>query len=145
MVIKCENLQLHSRGLSYSMYNTGDTYVVTLFRIPGMAHNVFVNEHIVMLADSFTRKRAMHINIAKVIFSVENTTWRYYVCCFPSCRYCRISVLWQKGSRKVWVRYKGLYFLSSFLLLDFLSFYILYHHFYHLDLVFLYHHSIFRP
>ena len=35
MVIKCENLQLHSRGLSYSMYNTGDTYVVTLFRIPG--------------------------------------------------------------------------------------------------------------
>ena len=39
-----------------------------------MAHNVFVNEHIVMLADSFTRKRAMHINIAKVIFSVENTT-----------------------------------------------------------------------
>lgn len=39
-----------------------------------MAHNVFVNEHIVMLADSFARKRAMHINIAKVIFSVENTT-----------------------------------------------------------------------
>lgn len=39
-----------------------------------MAHNVFVNEHIVMLADSFTRTRAMHINIAKVIFSVENTT-----------------------------------------------------------------------
>lgn len=39
-----------------------------------MAHNVFVNEHIVMLADSVTRKRAMHINIAKVIFSVENTT-----------------------------------------------------------------------
>lgn len=39
-----------------------------------MAHNVFVNEHIVILADSFTRKRAMHINIAKVIFSIENTT-----------------------------------------------------------------------
>ena len=40
-----------------------------------MTHNVFVNEHIVMLADSFTRKRAMHINIAKVIFSVENTNF----------------------------------------------------------------------
>ena len=39
-----------------------------------MAHNVFANEHIVMLANSFTRRRAMHINIAKVIFSVENTT-----------------------------------------------------------------------
>ena len=37
MVIKCENLQLHSRGLSYILLNvqTGDTYVVTLFRIPG--------------------------------------------------------------------------------------------------------------
>lgn len=40
-----------------------------------MAHNVFVNEHIVTLADSFARRRAMHINIAKVIFSVENTTF----------------------------------------------------------------------
>ena len=43
-----------------------------------MAHNVFVNEHIVMLADSFTRKQAMHINIAKVIFSIENTTYSLF-------------------------------------------------------------------
>lgn len=40
-----------------------------------MAHNVFVNEHIVMLANSFTRRRAMYINIAKVIFSVQNTAF----------------------------------------------------------------------
>ena len=76
MVIKCENLQLHSRGLSYILLKCiyRGYLCVTLFRIPGyMAHNVFVNEHIVMLADSFTRKRAMHINITKVIFSVGNT------------------------------------------------------------------------
>ena len=28
---------------------------------------------------SFTRKRAMHINIAKVIFSIENTTYSLFV------------------------------------------------------------------
>lgn len=27
---------------------------------------------------SFTRKRAMHINIAKVIFSIENTTYSLF-------------------------------------------------------------------
>ena len=77
MVIKCENLQLHSRGLSYillkCMYR-GYLCCNPFLESPVMAHNVFVNEHIVMLADSFTRKRAMHINIAKVIFSIENTT-----------------------------------------------------------------------
>lgn len=70
MVIKCENLQLHSWGLSYILLNvyTGDIYVVTFLESPVMSHNVFVNEHILILADSFTRRRAMHINVAKVIF-----------------------------------------------------------------------------
>lgn len=27
---------------------------------------------------SFTRKRAMHINVAKVIFSIENTTYSLF-------------------------------------------------------------------
>ena len=81
MLIKCENLQLHSRGLSYillkCMYR-GYLCCNPFLESPVMAHNVFVNEHIVMLADSFTRKRAMHINIAKVIFSIENTTYSLF-------------------------------------------------------------------